>query len=94
MTVQIFTVFDAAAKAFLEPFNAPTIETAIRTFRSTVCQDGHMFNKYPEDYTLYHTGTFDLTTGVLTPLSTPHSLGLAITFLPTQTPTLEATKNA
>lgn len=80
MTEMVFTVFDSSANAFLRPFFSPTIETAIRSFREIVNQEGHQFNKFPEDFTLYHVGEFDQTKGELKG-SGPVSLGLAITFV-------------
>lgn len=89
MTTELFTVFDSAAEKFLEPFHAPTIEYALRQFRSTLTDPQHMFAKYPEDYTLFHIGTFSLETGRLEGLSTPHSLGIALTFMPEEHPHVE-----
>lgn len=85
MTLQCFSVFDSAAGAFLRPFWAETIEMAIRTFRQIVQDPEHQFGQFPEDYTLFHLGSVDQKTGELETLATPHSLGLAVTFLP-QTP--------
>ena len=80
MNVQMFTVFDAAAKRFLEPFNAPTVEFALRQFRSSVESPDHLFSKYPEDYTLFHIGEFDQESGVIHSFDTPHNLGVGVTF--------------
>lgn len=80
MRLQAFSVFDSAANLFLEPFWAPTIEVAIRGFREAVTREGHQFQKFPEDYTLFHLGEFDQERGELVP-ATPRSLGVAITFL-------------
>lgn len=88
MDTNLFTVFDAAANAFLEPFHAPTIEFAIREFRRAVNQEGHHFNRFPSDYTLFHVGQFDQSTGVITPSKTPTPLGVAITFLTPEGPQL------
>lgn len=82
MTKQVFSVFDSATKLFLDPFFAQTIEEALRRFRATVNHpEATNINEYPEDYTLFHLGEYDLESGELRPLSTPHSLGLAVTFL-------------
>jgi hypothetical protein len=89
METLVFTVFDSAANAFLQPFVATTPEIAIREFRSIVNQPGHQFNKYPEDYTLFQVGSFNQETGILTPLTSPHPLGVAISFVDTP-PSLEA----
>lgn len=80
MTKYIFTVFDSAAGAFLEPFVAPSIEFALRAFRKAVNTDGHQFNEYPDDYTLFVIGSFSIEQGTIEP-QTPQSLGVAITFV-------------
>jgi len=81
MIQQLFTVFDSAANAWLEPFFAPTLEVGLRMFREICNKPDHQFAKYPEDYTLFHIGSFSQASGVLEPLDTPHSLGVAITFI-------------
>lgn len=90
-----FTVFDSAANMYLEPFFAPTIEFAIRGFREAVNKEGHQFNTYPEDYTLYHIGSFDPEQGVFLAMD-PRSLGVAITFKvpPQQLNLMEGTNDA
>lgn len=80
MTQLAFTVFDSAAKAYLDPFFAPTIESALRSFREVVNRPDHQFNKFPEDYTLFHVGQFCQETGMFTAIA-PHSLGVALTFI-------------
>lgn len=93
MTKQVFSVFDSATKLFLDPFFAQTIEEALRRFRATVNHpEASQIKEYPEDYTLFHLGEYNLETGALLPLSSPHSLGVAVTFVenrPTPTLTLE-----
>ena len=49
-----FCVFDSAAKRYLEPFFCPSVEFAIREFKSAANTEGHMFSKYPADYTLFY----------------------------------------
>lgn len=85
MDKHLFTVFDTAAGAFLDPFVAPSIEFAIRSFRQAVNTPEHQFNTFPEDYTLFCIGTFDAKTGRLHP-EDPKNLGIAITFINKQTP--------
>lgn len=82
MNCEMFTVYDSAAKRFLEPFSADTIEVAIRMFRALVSKPEHSFARFPEDYTLFHIGAFHGELGMLIPLDTPHSLGVAVTYLP------------
>ncbi len=76
----LFTVYDSAAGAFLDPFVAPSIEFAIREFRTIVNKEGHQFNLYPSDYTLFHIGTFGTEDGKILG-SDPISLGVAITLM-------------
>lgn len=80
MRLFIFTVYDSAAEAYLEPFFAQTVEVALRMFRQIVNEKGHQFNKYPEDYTLFHIGEMHQATGQITGTE-PFSLGVAITFV-------------
>lgn len=80
MEKHLFTVYDSAAGAYLDPFVAPSIEFAIREFKSAVNKENHQFNRYPEDYTLFHIGQFSQADGKLIP-SDPRSLGVAITFV-------------
>lgn len=80
MEMHIFTVYDSAAGAYLEPFFAPSIEFAIRGFREAVNKEGHQFAKFPEDYTLFHVGMFDQKSGEIESGS-PTSLGVAVTFV-------------
>lgn len=79
MNVQCFTVFDSAARRFLEPFHAETVEVALRMFRTLVEKENHQFNRFPEDYTLFHIGEFDAVTGKYLPIE-PVSLGVAVMF--------------
>lgn len=65
MMTEIFTVFDLATKAYMEPFFAPTVDFAIRSFSEACTTAGHQFAKYPADYALYHVGTFDMASGEL-----------------------------
>lgn len=58
LTLEIFTVFDQKANAYLQPFFSPTIETGGRIFDQAINNEG-MFNQYAEDYSLFHLGTFD-----------------------------------
>lgn len=81
MSVLLFTVFDSATKLFLPTFEARTVEDAIRKFRTTVNMPDSQLHKFPEDYTLFQVGEFNQDTGELVPLATPHSLGVAVTYL-------------
>lgn len=80
METLVFTVYDTAAGAYLEPFFAPSVGFATRSFREAVNREGHQFNKFPDDFVLFQIGRFDSTSGVLEP-AVPHSLGVAVEYL-------------
>lgn len=76
MPVNMFCVFDAAADRFLHPFNSPSIDTAIREFKRAVTTPDHQFNRFPDDYSLFHIGQFNDETGHLEP-EAPRSIATA-----------------
>lgn len=94
MTVELFSVYDSAARAFMEPFHAPTIESAIRSFRHTVNNGKNQIQQFPEDYTLFHIGTFNQEEGTVSALATPANLGVAITFQDQKPDTYDHVYNA
>ena len=59
MILNIFTVYDEKAHAYLPPFFMPRIEQAIRVFTDCTNSEDHQFGKHPHDYTLFHSGEFD-----------------------------------
>ncbi len=81
MNIEIFAVFDAAAARYIEPFTAPTVDFALRGFKEACNTDEHQFTKFPEDYTLWHIGTFDAELGVLEGFPQAHKVALATSFV-------------
>lgn len=80
MKLQIFSIYDSATEAFINPFFSPTVASGIRAF-STVCADeNHDFHKNAGDYTLFHLGEFDPTNGLITLLESHCNLGLALNY--------------
>jgi len=75
-----FSIFDAAAEAFLPPMFMDTKGMAIRSFADAVNQEGTPFCLHAADYTLFHVGTFDQSTGELRSV-TPDSMGNALRFV-------------
>ena len=80
MITELFSVFDLAAKRFIDPFTGPTVEFALRGFKEACETEGHQFRKFPEDYVLYHIGTFDQQTGN-TNVFDPRKIGMASSFV-------------
>lgn len=65
MKLEAFSVFDSKAGAFGQPFFAFNPAIAQRMVAVSV-RDGESFlSKFPQDYSLYHIGSFDDSTGEL-----------------------------
>lgn len=59
MKLIMFSVYDKAVKAFLQPFYCRTAGEAIRSFTDAVNDPGKGFGKYAMDYDLVRIGEFD-----------------------------------
>ncbi len=59
MIIELFSVWDGAANRYMDVFPAPTVDFAIRGFKEACQTEGHQFQKFPEDYVLFHVGQFD-----------------------------------
>lgn len=77
MLINIFTVYDSKAAAYLPPFYEQSIGSALRSFGDTCKNEEHVFNKHSEDFTLFHLGVFDDQTCKFELLDALTSLGLA-----------------
>lgn len=64
MTLLAFAIRDEKVGAFLQPFFAPAIGSAIRSFLDACTGDTPMA-KHPGDYTLYRIGSYDDNTAQL-----------------------------
>ena len=79
--MKIFRVYDSKAEAYMPPFTSPTAGTAIRSFEAAVNEEGHEFQKFAGDYTLFEVGECDDTHHGGTWHDAPVNLGLALTFV-------------
>lgn len=73
---KVFSVFDSKTSLFGRPFTEQKEESAIRGFSDAVNDDSNpnnMWNKHPEDFSLFLIGEFNDETGALSP-SLPVSL--------------------
>ena len=59
MRLNVYTIFDSAAGAYMRPFFAQSDGQALRGFTDISCDAEHDIGKHPEDYSLYRIGTFD-----------------------------------
>lgn len=65
MNYGIYSVRDAKADAFHPPMYLQNDDMAIRAFGSMTRDENSLIHLYPEDYALWHLGTFDDGTGEL-----------------------------
>lgn len=73
MILQMLCVRDSAVGSYNQPFCVAAIGVAVRSFGDEVkrdAPDNQMF-KHPEDFELFHIGSFDDSTGTVSMLSAP-----------------------
>lgn len=63
--MQIYSIRDSKADAYLQPFFASNEAVAKRYVASAVNTPKHEFDVHTEDYSLYHIGTFSEETGTI-----------------------------
>lgn len=61
--LQIFSIFDKAALAFMPPFFMPTVGMALRAFSDDVQRPNSHLAAHPSDFELFHLGGFNDLTG-------------------------------
>ncbi len=81
MKQYIIAVFDSKAEIFNQPMFLKAKGEAIRAFSDEVNRKDSPMNNHPEDYTLFEIGQYNVETGLIVPLKTPTSLGLATEYL-------------
>lgn len=79
LVLQVFTVYDTKVGAFMQPFVCRSQGEAMRIFGDEVNNAQGAFFRHPEDYAMFHIGSFDQGTGMVQPLATPVSLVTAVT---------------
>lgn len=80
MIHQVFAVYDSKAKAYAQPFFQHSVPIAQRAFGAAVNDPALLLCKYPEDYTLFHIGTYDDEIAQLHCFPEHTNLGLAVTY--------------
>ena len=81
MKYGIFSVRDAKAEAFGQPFFAQQRGLAVRSFSDECERSDSGLNKHPEDYALFHIGEYDDLSGLVTPLAQPVQIALALDYV-------------
>lgn len=76
--MRIYSIRDAKAEIFNAPFYKHTHGEAERDFTMLVNDEKSTVCKFPEDYDLYHLGSFDEKSGKAEWLDTPQHISKAI----------------
>jgi len=63
MILKVYSVYDAKAHAFMQPFFMMNEPLAIRTFANAINKRDSQLGVNPEDYTLHACGEFDDSSG-------------------------------
>lgn len=81
MKLNIYSIFDDTAKAYMQPFFLHNHSLAVRAFTDQVNSENNNspLALHPEQFTLYHVGEFDDQTGNLE-LREHQSLGKGISY--------------
>lgn len=85
MLLKVFSVFDNASEAYMQPFFMQTKGQAIRSFQDAVNSESHEFSKHAEDYTLFELGDYDDSNAQFNMYEAPRALGNAVEFLQIKT---------
>lgn len=71
MTMQICAIHDSKSGLYTQPLFFQAVAQAIRSFGDAVNDEKSDYHRHPEDYSLWHLGTYDDNTGALLPLNVP-----------------------
>lgn len=81
MIKDVFVVRDVKVGAFATPFYLENISVAMRAFAHAANNKETDCGRYPDDFSLYHLGTYDDETGKFDLLPEPFHLALASTLV-------------
>lgn len=59
MLHQVIVIFDTKALVYSKPLYFPSLAAAIRSFEDAVNTDTSDYAKHPEDYIMFHIGTYE-----------------------------------
>jgi len=86
MIKKMYSIRDAKAEAFHNPFFKVTHGEAERDFATAVNDEKTTLNQYPDDFDLYYLGEYNDNSGKLTSLDTPQHVVKAVQLLKKKTP--------
>jgi len=84
MIINLYAIYDSKAEAYLMPFFMQNDGILHRTALDTLQDPSSLFAKHPEDYIMYHLGTYDDQSGLVLPFDVPKVLWKFIDLKPPQ----------
>jgi len=63
MKMEVYSVRDDKAEAYLNPFYLNNQSLAIRAMTDCINDENHQFKRHIKDYSLYHLGTYSDSNG-------------------------------
>jgi len=87
MKLTVYSLFDAAASAFSQPFFMQNDGLAIRAFQDNINgTESTNITEHPDQFTLFKVASWDDSEGKFTPYDTPKSLALGVSLLNSDAP--------
>lgn len=80
MKLEMLAIRDAKMQAFMTPWFSLNLAVAVRLFADAVNDPVSTMHKNPEDFALYHLGTFEDGKGSYDQFAQPIKLGSALDF--------------
>lgn len=81
---KVFAIYDSKAEGYLNPFFQLSRGQAIRAFQAAAHQEGHDFNRFSADFTLFEFGDWEPKSGHFNIHEHPMNLGTAADFITTR----------
>lgn len=78
MIKQVMASYDKKAKCYAHPFYVGHLEVGLRAFEDAANLPDHNVCKHPEDYALFHLGSFDDESGMFKLFPQPIHIAEAI----------------
>lgn len=73
MNLQVLGVYDKKAKCYAQPFFQGNLDLGVRALAAAVNSEGTALYHHPEDFALFHLGTYNDETGAFnTPVQPVH----------------------
>ena len=66
MELNIYSIYDKKAQAFMQPFFSPNDQMAVRSFQAA-CKENDLWSDNAADFSLFYLGLFDDGSGSINP---------------------------